>query len=328
MARCSGSDVRHGEECAARPAKRRVVTAYLGFPSSLADPLAQRRVRPAKYLISKPSAAPPGGFSGYYRIAFYNVSSSDEPYHMDGLATEISEMVHDTCADAVGIGGMSSALQAADVLNINYTESMLRVLSQLNGSAKPPAWEGLSDGHYIFVWKPERLVCTLYDYISCGIEEQPWRMAQYLQFQRADAESGPPLHVCHCHSPSNNVLQLDDSRRERIFKSLWSHVMINDPVENPNSSDEVPVAIFGGDFDCTSEQWLLCLKKEEATQASRRNVQVSGGTVLTDRVAVFNAFAPQEDSGWKSQSDHDVVLALLCWRLHTPAETARSVVAT
>ena len=108
MASCSGSDVRHGEECAARPAKRRVVTAYLGFPSSLADPLAQRRVRPAKYLISKPSAAPPGGFSGYYRIAFYNVSSSDEPYHMDGLATEISEMVHDTCADAVGIGGMSS----------------------------------------------------------------------------------------------------------------------------------------------------------------------------------------------------------------------------
>ena len=80
--------------------------------------------------------------------------------------------------------------------------------------------------------------------------------------------------------------------------------MINDPVENPNSSDEVPVAIFGGDFDCTSEQWLLCLKKEEATQAA------------------------QEDSGWKSQSDHDVVLAPLCWRLHTPAETARSVVAT
>ena len=41
MARCSGSDVRHGEECAARPAKRRVVTAHLCFPGSLADPLAQ-----------------------------------------------------------------------------------------------------------------------------------------------------------------------------------------------------------------------------------------------------------------------------------------------
>ena len=326
MARCSGSDVRHGEECAARPAKRRVVTAYLGFPSSLADPLAQPRVRPAKYLISKPSAAPPGGFSGYYRIAFYNISSSDEPYHMDGLATEISQMVHDTCADAVGIGGMSSALQAADVLNINYTESMLRVLYQLNISAKQPAWEGLSDGHYIFVWKSERLLCTFYEYTSCGIEEQPWRMAQYLQFQRADAESGPPLHVCHCHSPSNNVLQLDDSRRERTFKSLWSHVMINNPVDNLNISDELPVAIFGGDFDCTSEQWLLCLKKEEATQASRRNVQVAGGSVLSHRVVVFNAFAAQEDSGWKSQSDDDVVLVSLCWRLHTQAKTARPVV--
>ena len=319
MARCPGTDVRHGEECAARPAKRRVLTAYVGFPSSLADPLAQPRVRPAKYLISKPSAAPPGGFSGYYRIAFYNISSSDEPYHMDGLATEISQMVHDTCADAVGIGGMSSALQAADVLNINYTESMLCVLYQLNISAKQPAWEGLSDGHYIFVWKSERLLCTFYEYTSCGIEEQPWRMAQYLQFQRADLESGPPLHVCHCHSPSNNVLQLDDSRRERTFKSLWSHVMINNPVDNLNISDELPVAIFGGDFDCTSEQWLLCLKKEEATQASRRNVQVAGGSVLSHRVVVFNAFAAQEDSGWKSQSDDDVVLVSLCWRLHNSA---------
>ena len=93
------------------------------------------------------------------------------------------------------------------------------------------------------------------------------------------------------------------------------------PVEN-----ELPVAIFGGDFDCTSEQWLLCLKKEEATQASMRNVQVAGGTVLNDRVAVFNAFAAQEDSGWKSRSDHDVVLVPLCWRLHTPAKTARPVV--
>ena len=68
------------------------------------------------------------------------------------------------------------------------------------------------------------------------------------------------------------------------------------------------------------------LKKEEATQASRRNVQVAGGTVLTDRVAVFNAFAAQEDSGWKSQSDDDVVLVSLCWRLHTQAKTARPVV--
>ena len=306
MERCSGSDIRPGEE--------------------QADLLAQRRVRPAKYLIVKPSAAPPGGFSGYYRIAFYNISSCDEPYHMDGLATEISEMVRDTCADAVGIGGVSSALQAADVRSINYTDSMLRVLTQLNTSAEPPAWEGLSDGHYIFVWKSERLVCTTYDYISCGIEEQPWRMAQYLQFQRAEPESGSPLHVCHCHSPSNDVLQLNDSRRERIFESLWAHVMINDPVENL-SSDEVPVAIFGGDSDCTSSQWLLCLKKEEATQAFRRSVQVPGGTVFVDRVAVFNAFAAQEDSGWKSGSDHDVVLVPLCWRLHTPANTARPVVA-
>ena len=86
----------------------------------------------------------------------------------------------------------------------------------------------------------------------------------------------------------------------------------------------VPLVVLYG-LPIFPDLWQ-CLKKEEATQASMRNVQVAGGTVLNDRVAVFNAFAAQEDSGWKSRSDHDVVLVPLCWRLHTPAKTARPVV--
>ena len=44
----------------------------------------------------------------------------------------------------------------------------------------------------------------------------------------------------------------------------------------------------------------------------------------SDRAAVFNAFAFQEDSGWTSGSDHDVVLVPLCWRRHPPANAAHA----
>ena len=44
----------------------------------------------------------------------------------------------------------------------------------------------------------------------------------------------------------------------------------------------------------------------------------------SDRAAVFNAFAFQEDSGWISGSDHDVVLVPLCWRRHPPANAAHA----
>ncbi len=99
--------------------------------------------------------------------------------------------------------------------------------------------------------------------------------------------------------------------------------MSNDPVEDSDSATQ-PVAIFGGGFDCTSLQWLLCLREADATQAFRRSVQVLGGDVFNDQAAIFNAFAAQEDSGWMPGNDHDFVLVPLCWRRHPPANAAHA----
>ena len=50
-----------------------------------------------------------------------------------------------------------------------------------------PLWKAVVDGHYIFLWNSIRLSLLRYKYESCGIEQQVWRMAQHLEFQRTDA---------------------------------------------------------------------------------------------------------------------------------------------
>ena len=81
-----------------------------------ADHRADGPVQPAEYMtgdnlpppdIVKNSAARPAGHSEFYRLAFYNISwdaKSKKWWHtMDGLATEICDMVHVKCVDGVGI---------------------------------------------------------------------------------------------------------------------------------------------------------------------------------------------------------------------------------
>ena len=134
----------------------------------------------------------------------------------------------------------------------------------------------------------------------------------------------------HNHSPSNKNGELTDMRRKNIFVNLWAHVMDKAHDEGLDSAVQ-PVTIFGGDFNCTSVQWVECLKHAMATHkyvCKYTSVQVcTSQTIprhLGDRAIVFNARATQEDSGWgKSHiradkpppfsDDHDVVLVPLCW---------------
>ena len=286
----------------------------------------------------------PAGYSEFHRLAFYNIDWNGddiEAWHtMHGLATEICDMVHDKCVDAVGICGVFNLRdEPANYMAERRPDIMEHIVAKLNSragqpatsansSAERPAWKGQLDGHYIFVWNSNRLVLTTYTYINCGIMEHPWRMAQYLQFQPAESHYHSPvsLHVCHNHSPdSPKGGLLTDSIAERIFENLWAHVMDNEPCGR-NASQ--PVAIFGGDFNCNSLRWAQCLKHAMGTQASRRSVQICFSQTPPSHVGdvglVFNACAVQEDSGWgKSHiradrprpfSDyHDVVLVPFRW---------------
>ena len=177
---------------------------------------------------------------------------------------------------------------------------MKHLLGRLNSSAAQPAWTGQCDGHYIFVWNSNRLMLTTSEYISCAIAEQDWRMAQYLRFQGADFQIGAPLHICHCNSPATYIGELNDARRERIFKTLWAHVMRNERDEAAASAVQ-PVAVFGGNYNSTHWHWAKVLGQAKDTQASRHSVQTCRSKAAPrhpgDRAIVFNALALQEESG-------------------------------
>ena len=256
-------------------------------------------------------------FIGYGELCvflFYNIgwqANSKRSHHTkENLADEICEMVIAKGAHAIGI---------CEIFNLRETHLdgkreiiMSHVLLKLNDGLQQPVWTGKTDGHYMFLWNTEKLLLIMYKYISCEVRDAPWRMAQYLQFQHTEKQTGPPLHVCHCHSPSSDnqketptkeqiIKKLTDDRRVTIFKALWKQVQINNPL-----GAGAPVAIFGGDYNCTDLQWSYCLSQASETQDSRRRIQrcVSSYSASFqkvhkgDRAIVFNGYALQQDSHW------------------------------
>ncbi len=117
----------------------------------------------------------------------------------------------------------------------------------------------------------------------------------------------------------------------RILRELWNHVVAQD-------SAEQPAVVFGGDFNNTRIQWIMCFQSMMKTQASRRTLQMCTSKTIPlhgDSAVAINVHAQQETSGhgisWNNDafSDaHDVVLVLLSWSsaaqpaVAVPARTA------
>ena len=285
---------------------------------------------PAQYA----SGAQPFGYGELFMFLFYNIGwqiTSKKPHHnKENLADEICEMAIAKGADAIGI---------CEIYNLRDTHLAAKrqaiinhVLWKLNNSAQQSVWRGESDGHYMFLWNTQKLHLELYKYVSCEVADQPWRMAQYFRFQHAQKQTGPPLHVCHCHSPSSDKGKLTNARRATIFKALWTQVEINNP---PGAAE--PTAIFGGDYNCSDIEWSHCLDMASETEGSRRKIQKCISSYSEpawklhkgDRAIVFNGRALQEDSHWGKRTgaergadkppyitdDHDLVAVPFYWRL-------------
>ena len=155
-----------------------------------------------------------------YKLAVYNIgsdvtatplmrSSSDvtatpliaaryNRHITDGLATEICDMVHDKCIDAVGICEVAHRCQRSraimDQVVWKLNSSSERRANSADSNAEPPAWKGQSDGHYVVVWNSQRLVLKAYEEI---VYHYPSKIVKDLQFQQAEWPSGPSLHVYH-----------------------------------------------------------------------------------------------------------------------------------
>lgn len=315
-----------------------------------------KQIRPAEYITPPgrrasespkrcgPQPAPSSdSYSQIYRLAFYNIgwNYTSKKHTSEALATEIFDMVHERRLDAVGICEVFDLKVTDEDVQKQRETIMQDILMTLNSSAEQPAsygnssaeqhaWEGKADGHYIFVWNSQRLKEETYEYASCGIDEQPWRMFQYLRFTNREPYNAPPLHVIHCHSPSskNSPLGNNIGKRSRIFRTLWKYVM-SAQASSGYADFTLPVAVFGGDFNCSKSQWTVCLSNETETETSRKSVQECTSSANPnqegDRALVFNAWAAQEDSRWGKNypradkryrpftDNHDVVIVPIMW---------------
>ena len=162
--------------------------------------------------------------SDCYKLAFYNMSSdvpatpaidalsleisqiSDMVHDankriIDGLSSEICDMLHDKCVDAVGISVLFNPkddrwqqLQAImDQVVWKLNSSSEQRANSADSSAEPPAWKGQSDGHYVVIWNSQRLVLKAYSLVV-----NPHDIYHKdLRFQQAEWPSGPLLHVYH-----------------------------------------------------------------------------------------------------------------------------------
>ena len=185
------------------------------FPGSAAQPAKDTEDRTAGQTAAD---------SDCYKLAFYNMSSdvpatpainalsleisqiSDMVHDankriIDGLSSEICDMLHDKCVDAVGISVLFNPkddrwqqLQAImDQVVWKLNSSSEQRANSADSSAEPPAWKGQSDGHYVVIWNSQRLVLKAYSLVV-----NPHDIYHKdLRFQQAEWPSGPLLHVYH-----------------------------------------------------------------------------------------------------------------------------------
>ena len=257
-------------------------------------------------------------------MAFYNIGWQypDKKRVVADLAKLMRRICQKKTVHAFGISEVFNILEddkhqlRQDIMNI--------ILDELNAdSAAQPVWIGKADVHYIFVWNTNVLTCLLYEVISCGIEEQAERKAQYFQFvirsQHWMALDGDTLHLIHNHSVSSDRCNLTVDRRKRICTTFWHYVA-------DKSSAAQPAVLFGGDFNCSRFEWTLCFTELLRTQSARKTVQICRsrpeGGYKGDNAIAINVRAVQETSGfgrsWQSKKEafsdgHDVVLVPIQW---------------
>ena len=287
------------------------------MPSSAAQPAEYLQgdcaVQPVRFPHSLRSLHP----TSCARLDFYNIGwiygSKKRRNSRERLVGEVMNIVKGTSADAIGLSEVFNVLK--DELYDTRQEIMAELLQALNGSTEQPVWDGRADVHYIFLWNTSSLQLRDYEVVSCGINDHPWRKAQYIQF--TTASDGEPLHIYHNHSPSNTKggKHLTLARRKSILVNLWDHV-------RRRSNAEQPAVVFGGDYNCTPVEWALCFT---ALKSHLRSVQVCTSKSIPchkgDRAVAINVFALQEESffgksyqGQQAFTDaHDVVLVPLTW---------------
>ena len=86
------------------------------------------------------------------------------------MATEICNMVHDKCVDAVGISEVSNLQEEMRQRRqyimqhvVSEFNSVARLVTSVDNNAAQAAWKRQTAGHHIFIWNSSRIRLTAYE---------------------------------------------------------------------------------------------------------------------------------------------------------------------
>ena len=276
---------------AAQPAVRS------GYISSVAQPAGS---------LGLPSKVKVDATDVLYRAGFYNVGlqSQDKSERIKDLAVEVERILSTHTLDSLSL---VEVFRIDDGLNVERG-ILGELLQYLNRRAAQPAWAGLADAHYIFIYSlASSFRVSSHALLSCGIPTQPYRQALHVVLQHLD--TGAKIFLYINHSPSSQSRSLKLPKKRTVLRTLLAHA-------RSTSGAEQPAIVLGGDYNCTEMDITNSLDR-----LSEDGFRVSMPYLCTSRpihrhgdlAMLWNCVAMQENSrfgkSFKGFSDsHDVVL--------------------
>ena len=153
---------------------------------------------------------------------------------------------------------------------VNETRKNIRdVLLDMLKQESRCEWRARLDDHHLYIYK-ESLNCETAEYLSLGVQDQPWRKIQHFAFHPPGCAL--PLHVYHCHCPSSGTKKerkFGNHARKTVIKSLCNHMQTLRGVGQP----DFPAVLLTGDYNLTEATWRGFLMPHLPI-AVQRNVHV------------------------------------------------------
>ena len=150
-----------------------------------------------------------------------------------------------------------------DQLNeVNETRKHIRdVLLDMLKQESSCEWRARLDDHHLYIYK-QSLNCKTAEYLSLGVQAQPWRKIQHFAFHPPGC--AVPLHVYHCHCPAAGKKKqgATDRRflphaRKTVVKTICNHMQKQhtSQVHRGVAQPDFPAVLLTGDYNLSEATW-------------------------------------------------------------------------
>ena len=239
------------------------------------------------------------------RLGFYNIGwqHGNKRRGIRELKQEVLSLLVD---HQVQVLGLCEVFDIEDGLN-EKKQVATQLVEYLNSAPRTGTWGGAACHHYVTLWRTDLgFTCAEEQSFWCRVPTRAWQKGQYLRFEKAGWPQ--PIHMVHNHSVSSNKRGvLTRKMRSSIAKAAWDIVCAAD-------SAEQPVAVFGGDYNCSTLQWHFVIRDMQATQSTRRREQLCVSRLI--------------EEGGLGHLHGDDALVINCLALHETSRYGKSFRAT